>query len=70
LRDEIYTLPVIIGDGDTPVQAFTNLVETALKYTAQEGEMLVLGRDAIGSELVLVKERGSRIAPEDFLALL
>lgn len=56
---------VIIGDGDRLAQVVTSLVENALKYTPQDGEVLVLGGVENGSELVLVKEREPMIAPED-----
>ena len=59
------TLQVILGDGDQLAQVFTNLVEKALKYTPQDGEVLVLNRVENGRELVLVKERESGIAPEN-----
>jgi signal transduction histidine kinase len=58
--------PVTIsGAPDRLRQAFANLVDNAIKYTAQDGSVSVLARTEDGSAVVTVTDTGTGIAPQD-----
>jgi signal transduction histidine kinase len=58
--------PVTIsGAPDRLRQAFANLVDNAIKYTAQDGSVSVLARAEDGSAVVTVTDTGTGIAPQD-----
>jgi two-component system, OmpR family, sensor kinase len=58
-------LSPIIGDGDRLSQVFTNLVDNALKFTPQGGQVAVAAAELEGNVLVKVKDSGVGISPED-----
>ena len=58
-------LSPIIGDGDRLSQVFTNLVDNALKFTPEGGQVAVAAAEMDGSILVKVKDSGIGISPED-----
>jgi signal transduction histidine kinase len=58
--------PVTIsGAPDRLRQAFANLVDNAIKYTAQDGSVSVLARTEDDSAVVTVTDTGTGIAPQD-----
>lgn len=63
--NDIGSLPPILGDGDRLSQVFTNLVENALKFTPEGGE-ISLKASAGDSEIVVeVTDNGSGIPAQD-----
>jgi signal transduction histidine kinase len=58
-------LPIIRGDGDRLVQVFTNLVDNALKFTPQNGEVIVNADASAGYLFIRVTDSGPGITPED-----
>jgi len=70
-------LPLITGDGDRLAQAFTNLIDNALKHTPEGGRVTVAARSLSGSSIVRrgktgpagvevsVSDTGSGIPPQE-----
>lgn len=65
LRSEIEALPIITGDEDRLVQAFTNLVDNAIKFTPAHGEIVLRGIQNTGQVEVSISDTGSGIPDED-----
>lgn len=61
-------LPV---NGDAPKlrQVFVNLLENAIRYTPEGGEIRLIGRRAHGQAVLGVRDTGSGIAPKDLTHL-
>ncbi len=55
----------IIGDGDRLAQVFTNLVDNALKFTPENGLVIVRASQQDGSVIASVIETGIGIDPKD-----
>jgi PAS domain S-box-containing protein len=64
LREEIPSLPIVIGDRDRLVQVFTNLLSNAIKYTP-EGEVGIRGKPGYGTVQVEVFDTGVGMTPEE-----
>ena len=56
---------VIIGDGDRLAQVFTNLVDNALKFTPENGQVTVRASQQDGNATVSVVDSGIGIDPQD-----
>jgi signal transduction histidine kinase len=66
LEVQVPPLPRIAGDGDRLAQAFTNLVDNAIKHTASGGLVwLVAGLDGKHGLVVQVQDTGEGIPQED-----
>jgi signal transduction histidine kinase len=65
LRAEIGPMPPLNGDGDRLVQAFTNLVDNAVKFTPANGAVVIRAGHAAGMVEVSVSDTGSGILPAD-----
>jgi signal transduction histidine kinase/CheY-like chemotaxis protein len=63
-REEIGTLPAIIGDRDRLIQVFGNLVSNAIKYT-RAGEVGVSARPVYGAVEVNVHDTGIGMTPDE-----
>ncbi len=55
----------IIGDGDRLAQVFTNLVDNALKFTPENGQVTVRASQQDGSVIASVIDTGIGIDPKD-----
>ncbi|MBZ0305508.1 MAG: cell wall metabolism sensor histidine kinase WalK, partial [Anaerolineae bacterium] len=55
----------IAGDGDRLMQAFTNLVDNAIKHTPQGGHVWLRAQPNNGGIQVQVQDTGEGIPPED-----
>ncbi len=53
------------GDVDLLEQAFSNLVENAIKYTASGGEVGITAREEAGSVIVIISDSGIGIPEEE-----
>lgn len=63
-------LPLVYGDQDRVTQILTNLVNNAIKYTRDEGQVSISARPAAdGCVEISVADTGIGIAPEDQLRL-
>ena len=58
------TLPVIIGDGDRILQIVSNLVRNAVRWTPDEGTVMVSALAEDGRVWITVDDSGPGIAPE------
>ncbi|MEI6688311.1 MAG: HAMP domain-containing sensor histidine kinase [Thermoleophilia bacterium] len=58
------TLPVIIGDGDRILQIVGNLVRNAVRWTPDEGTVIVSALAEAGRVWITVDDSGPGIAPE------
>lgn len=58
------TLPVIIGDGDRILQIVGNLVRNAVRWTPDEGSVIVSALAEAGRVWITVDDSGPGIAPE------
>jgi signal transduction histidine kinase len=65
LQAEIGPLAPITGDEDRLVQAFTNLVDNALKFTPANGEVVIRAGQAAGQVEISVSDTGPGISAED-----
>jgi signal transduction histidine kinase len=65
LRQEVGPLPALAGDGDRLRQVFTNLLDNALKHTAQGGAVTVAAAASDGAVEVVVIDTGPGIPAED-----
>jgi two-component system OmpR family sensor kinase len=65
LRAEIGPLTTLTGDEDRLVQAFTNLVDNALKFTPANGEVVIRAGQAAGQVEISVSDTGPGIPAED-----
>ncbi len=65
LRTEIGALPIIAGDEDRLVQAFTNLVDNAIKFTPAQGEIVMRAKYDTGLIEILISDTGPGIRAED-----
>jgi PAS domain S-box-containing protein len=63
-REEIGTLPAVIGDRDRLIQVFGNLVSNAIKYT-RAGEVGVSARPVYGAVEVDVHDTGIGMTPDE-----
>lgn len=57
--------PVVQADRDAVIQALTNLVDNALKYSADDKTLLIETRRTAGVAAIAVADRGVGIAPEE-----
>jgi len=62
-------LPTLIGDGDRLAQVFTNLVDNALKFTPQNGQVTLSAKQAGDGMELSVADSGSGV-PKDALSHL
>jgi signal transduction histidine kinase len=60
-------MPAVSGDADQLAQVFTNLVDNAVKFTPQGGEVTVGATPGAAEIDVSVSDTGEGIAPEDQL---
>ncbi len=58
------TLPVVIGDGDRILQIVSNLVRNAVRWTPDEGTVVVSALAEAGRVWITVDDSGPGIAPE------
>jgi signal transduction histidine kinase len=58
-------LPVVDGDADRLFQVISNLLNNAVKYSPDGGEVLVTTSHGDGEVRISVKDHGVGIAPED-----
>jgi two-component system sensor histidine kinase VicK len=65
LRADIGSLTPVTGDEDRLVQAFTNLVDNALKFTPENGEVVIRAGQADCQVEVSVSDTGPGIPTED-----
>jgi signal transduction histidine kinase len=65
LVDELPKLPHIIGDGDRLAQVFTNLMDNAIKYSAEGGEVTLRGEEQSGWISVHVDDIGTGIPTDE-----
>ena len=61
----IEPFPVIMGDKNRLRQVFLNIIDNALKYTPEGGNIIVQIKNDITHITVLVSDTGCGIAPED-----
>ncbi|MGN6766185.1 MAG: sensor histidine kinase [Rhizobiaceae bacterium] len=62
--------PVFVaGERDELIQVFVNLLENAIRYTPEGGEIQLIGRREHGEAVVEVRDTGPGIAPEDLTRL-
>jgi CheY-like chemotaxis protein/anti-sigma regulatory factor (Ser/Thr protein kinase) len=64
LRENLGSLPPLVGDRARLVQVFGNLVSNAIKYTTK-GEVAIEARPVYGAVEVLVRDTGIGMAPEN-----
>lgn len=64
-RSQSGTLPKIIGDADRLSQAFSNLVDNAIKHTSTGGKVTLIARSNMGWLDVLVSDEGPGIPEEE-----
>ncbi|MCB9435731.1 MAG: PAS domain-containing protein [Anaerolineales bacterium] len=62
-------LPIMFIDEMMTERALTNLVENAIKYTPERGEVVVEGRVEQNTLILAVRDNGLGIAPEDLARL-
>ncbi|MBN1311454.1 MAG: HAMP domain-containing histidine kinase [Anaerolineae bacterium] len=66
LRAEVeQAVPTIRADGDRLIQALTNLLSNALRYTPQNGQVIVRASKVANNIRLEVEDDGPGIAPED-----
>ena len=65
LSEDLAPNLVIIGDGDRLAQVFTNLVDNALKFTPENGQVTVRAGQQDGNAIVRVADTGIGIDPQD-----
>ncbi len=65
LISEIKSMPLIVGDGDRLSQVFTNLVDNALKYTPEGGQISIQTDQTQENIRVSVIDTGVGISPEE-----
>lgn len=65
LVDQLEPLPVITGNADRLAQAFSNLMDNALKYTPAGGTITLAGNQEVGVVVIRVSDTGPGIPPED-----
>ncbi len=58
-------LPLIDVDPERMAQVFNNLVSNAVRYTPEDGEVVLSASAAAGSVLLQVRDNGAGIAPAD-----
>ncbi len=65
LFGDIKPVPEVAGDGDRLAQVITNLIDNALKFTPQGGEVRIAVVSDRGGVQVAVSDTGHGIPPED-----
>jgi signal transduction histidine kinase len=71
--EDLTGLPAIIADGERLKQVFTQLIQNAIKYTPDEGQMRITGRHLLDDKMqppqetveIIVADNGIGIAPHD-----
>lgn len=61
LQAQVTQLPPLIGDGDRLAQVFTNLVENAIKFTPEEGQVSLAAHPSDSQVEVAVSDTGQGI---------
>lgn len=59
-------LPILVGDGDRLAQVFTNLVDNALKFTPQNGDVIISAKQTMAGLELSIADSGSGV-PQDSL---
>jgi len=57
--------PVILGDEDRLIQVFNNLIQNAIKYSPDGGEIRLSGQLLPNQVVVCISDQGPGIAPDD-----
>jgi len=65
MKVRIDPLPAMIADTDRLSQVFANLLENAIKYTPENGTVMLTARAGSGEAIVSVADSGNGIPPED-----
>lgn len=65
MKVRIDPLPAMVADTDRLSQVFTNLLENAIKYTPEDGTVMLTARAGAGEAIVSVADSGNGIPPED-----
>lgn len=57
--------PQVFVDHDRMIQVLVNLLTNALKFTPRQGNVRIEGREEPGSVLIVVRDTGTGVSPED-----
>jgi signal transduction histidine kinase len=65
LETSLASIPAVLGDGDRLSEVFTNLVDNALKYTPEGGQVAISARANGSWDEISVADTGSGLTPEE-----
>jgi signal transduction histidine kinase len=70
LRTEIFHTPIVVGDRDLLMEAIANLVDNAVKYTPEGGEVAIIAVAGVDESILRITDTGAGIGEHERNAVL